>query len=252
MESNQKHKVAIITGGGSGIGRAAAIALGRSGYKLALLGRREDKLHETSSIIADCQVLCIPTDISDQESVQSAFRRVVLKFGRLDVLFNNAGIGAPAVTIDELSVSDWQNCISVNLTGTFLCARLAFRIMKTQRPIGGRIINNGSVSAHSPRPKTVAYTATKHAITGLTKSLSLDGRPYDITISQLDIGNAETTMTLKFPDGTEQASGQIAIEPVFDVKRCGDAVAFIANLPLDTNVQFMTIMATKMPFIGRG
>lgn len=245
-------RVALITGAGTGIGRSAAISLANIGYKLVLVGRRPEPLHETASICKNTESLCIPGDVGDPGQVVKLFEQLMKQFGRLDLLFNNAGIGTPPVGIDELEFDDWENCVRVNLTGSFLCSKHAFRIMKSQTPMGGRIINNGSVSAHAPRPKTVAYTATKHAITGLTKSLSLDGREFDICCSQIDIGNADTDMAAKFKVGVPQASGLISTEPVFDVEHCGDAIAFIAQFPLQTNIQFLTIMATKMPFIGRG
>lgn len=245
-------KIALITGAGSGVGRAAALSLGRAGYSLALIGRRRAPLEETAAAAKPAKSLVVPCDVSDPSAVEEAFRNVVGEFGRLDVLFNNAGISAPGRSIDELDLDDWKRCLDINLTGSFLCARQAFRVMRSQSPKGGRIINNGSVSAHAPRPNSTAYTATKHAITGLTKCISLDGRPHDIACGQIDIGNANTEMAAKFPQGVPQASGDIRAEPVFEADRCGDAVAFMANLPLDTNVQFLTIMATKMPFVGRG
>ena len=245
-------KSALITGAGSGVGRAAALSLSREGYSLALIGRRTAPLEETAAAAKPAKSLVVPCDVTDPSAVEDAFRHVVGEFGRLDVLFNNAGTSAPARTIDELDLDDWKRCVNVNLTGSFLCARQAFRVMRSQSPKGGRIINNGSISAHVPRPNSTAYTSTKHAITGLTKCLSLDGRPHDIACGQIDIGNANTEMAAKFPLGVPQASGDIRAEPVFEADRCGDAVAFMANLPLDTNVQFLTIMATKMPYIGRG
>ena len=245
-------KFALVTGAGSGVGRAAALSLCRAGYSLALIGRRRAPLEETAAEAEAARSLVVPCDVSDPSAVEDAFRRVVGEFGRLDVLFNNAGISVPGRSIDELDVDDWRRCVDVNLTGSFLCARQAFRVMRSQSPKGGRIINNGSISAHMPRPNSTAYTSTKHAITGLTKCLALDGRPHDIACGQIDIGNANTEMAAKFPLGVPQASGDIRAEPVFEADRCGDAVAFMAELPLDTNVQFLTIMATKMPFIGRG
>ena len=248
------HKVAVITGAGTGIGRAAALALHKDGYSLVLAGRRKEPLDETVAL-ADAdgpKIVVVPTDISDIAEIDAMFEIVKSEFGRLDVLFNNAGGGAPRVPMEDLDVADWKRCIDVNLTGAFVCCQHAIRIMKVQTPKGGRIINNGSVFAHSPRPNTPAYTSTKHAITGLTKSISLDGREHDIVCSQLDIGNADTPLGERFKSGVPQANGQIAVEPVFDVEHCGSAVAYMASLPLDTNVQFMTIMATKMPYIGRG
>ena len=249
-----RNRVALVTGGGTGIGRAAALALNRDGYHLVLAGRRREPLKETADLASkvDPRMLVVPTDISVAGQVKALFRVVRAKFGRLDVLFNNAGGGAPRVPVEELDIADWKRCVDVNLTGAFLFARQAIRIMKDQMPKGGRIINNGSVSAHVPRPCTPAYTATKHAITGLTKSISLDGRQHDIACSQIDIGNADTPLGERFKFGVPQANGQFAVEPVFDVDHCGTAVAYMASLPLDTNVQFMTIMATKMPYIGRG
>ncbi len=245
-------RIAAVTGAGSGIGRAAALALSGAGYSLALMGRRAKPLSETAALADRKDILTIPLDVADSAAVASAFRRISLEFGRLDVLFNNAGIGTPPVTIDMLSVDDWNRCVATNLTGSFLCARQAFRLMKCQDPQGGRIINNGSISAHVPRPFTVPYSTTKHAITGLTRSLGLDGRPYDIACSQIDIGNAGTQLTAGFQEGVVQPSGNVMAEPVFDVERCGDAIAYIANLPLDTNIPFLTIMASQMPYLGRG
>ncbi|MCY3877701.1 MAG: SDR family NAD(P)-dependent oxidoreductase [Rhodobacteraceae bacterium] len=244
-------KTALITGGGSGIGRAATLALARDGYLVAIAGRHIESLRETAAGAEDV-IRPIAADVTDAGSVESLFQTVMRDFGRLDLLFNNAGVGAPPVPLEDLSEADWRRCVDTNLTGTFLCTQQAIRIMKTQTPMGGRIINNGSVSAYSPRPNTAAYTATKHAISGLTKSISLDGRAHDIACSQLDIGNADSDMAAKFKTGVPQASGDIRREPVFDLEHCGNAVAFMAGLPLDTNIQFMTIMATKMPFIGRG
>jgi len=246
-------RVALITGAGTGIGRAAARALSRDGFDVVLAGRREEPLNETARLMGDeAQSLVVPTDISIIEEIDMLFDKVRSEFGRLDVLFNNAGGGAPRILMEDLDVADWKKCVDVNLTGAFVCAQHAIRIMKAQEPKGGRIINNGSVSAHSPRPNTPAYTATKHAITGLTKSISLDGRQHNIACSQIDIGNADTPLGERFKNGVPQANGQVAAEPVFDVEHCGSAVAYMAGLPLDTNVQFMTIMATNMPYIGRG
>jgi NAD(P)-dependent dehydrogenase (short-subunit alcohol dehydrogenase family) len=246
-------KVAIVTGAGSGIGRAVTLALLSDGYRVALAGRRRDPLQQTAQQSGDAaRTLVVPTDVSDPAAVQALFATVKKSFGRLDLLFNNAGIFVPGIEIDELSIEQWKAVVDINLTGAFLCAREAFRMMKAQDPRGGRIINNGSVSAHAPRPNSVAYTATKHAITGLTTSLSLDGRRYDIACSQIDIGNARTEMVVPMAKGVPQANGQIAIEPLMDLAHVASAVLYMASLPLDTNVQFMTIMATKMPFIGRG
>ncbi len=247
-------KVALVTGAGTGIGRAAALALNRGGHDVVLAGRRQELLEETASL-ADAdgpEMLVVATDIADPEQVRTLFARTREAFGRLDVLFNNAGIGAPRVPMEELALEDWKRAVDVNLTGSFLCAQEAIRIMKHQTPKGGRIINNGSISAHSPRPDTVAYTATKHAMTGLTKSIALDCRKYDIACSQIDIGNADTPLGGRMKHGVPQANGEIMAEPVMDADHCGDVVAYIAGLPPDTNVLFMTIMATKMPFVGRG
>jgi len=243
-----------VTGAGSGIGRASALALQRNGYHVVLAGRRKEELENTASMAKEGggRMLVVPTDVSDANSVKALFAKTVETFGRLDVLFNNAGMGAPAVPMEDLPLETWQKVVDVNLTGSFLCAQEAIRIMKSQTPKGGRIINNGSISAHAPRPNSVAYTATKHAITGLTKSISLDGRAHDIACSQIDIGNADTPMGGRMKFGVPQANGTVAPEPVMDVEHVADAIVFIANLPLDANVQFMTIMATKMPFVGRG
>ncbi|MFY0611502.1 MAG: SDR family oxidoreductase [Hyphomicrobiaceae bacterium] len=247
-------KVALITGAGTGVGQAAALSLQADGCNVVLTGRRLEPLEETIQMGASSgpDMLAVTCDVSDPVQVDALFAKVKDEFGRLDVLFNNAGIGAPRVPMEELDVEDWQRVVNINLTGSFLCARAAIQIMKSQNPKGGRIINNGSISAHAPRPDTVAYTATKHAITGLTKSISLDGRKHDIACSQLDIGNADTPMGGRMKHGVPQANGETMAEAVFDPAECGRAVSYMAGLPLDTNVQFMTIMATKMPFIGRG
>ena len=247
-------KVAVITGGGSGIGRAAALALNDIGYEVVIAGRRASALEETASLAKRTppEMICVPTDIADADQVAALFAKTKATFGRLDVLFNNAGIGAPRIPMEDLKLEDWRRVVDVNLTGSFMCAQAAICMMKAQEPKGGRIINNGSVSAHVPRPDTVAYTATKHAITGLTRSISLDGRKHDIACSQIDIGNAESPLAERFKQGVPQASGDIQVEPVFDVDHVGQAIAYMAELPLDVNVQFMTIMATKMPYIGRG
>jgi NAD(P)-dependent dehydrogenase (short-subunit alcohol dehydrogenase family) len=247
-------KAAIVTGAGSGIGRAVALALAREGYAVVLAGRRAEALDETKRAAADAasRMLAVPTDVGDPVSVRALFDRAKDAFGRLDLLFNNAGINAPAVPLEELTPGQWQAVVDVNLTGAFLCTQQAFRIMKDQSPRGGRIINNGSISAHAPRPHSAAYTATKHAITGLTKSTSLDGRRYDIACGQIDIGNAATDMAARMTRGVPQANGEVAVEPVMDVDHVARAVVYMASLPLDANVQFMTVMATKMPFIGRG
>ena len=247
-------RTAIVTGAGSGIGRAVGIALLKDGYAVALCGRRREPLEETANTAGSgsAKRLVLPADVTNDESVAKLFAAVGQEFGRLDVLFNNAGINVPGATIDELTVEQWRSVVDVNLTGAFLCAREAFRLMKAQTPRGGRIINNGSISAFVPRPYSAPYTATKHGITGLTKSISLDGRKYDIACSQIDIGNAGTEMTAKMARGVPQASGEVAVEPLLDVDHVARAVVYMAGLPLDANVQFMTLMATKMPFIGRG
>jgi NAD(P)-dependent dehydrogenase (short-subunit alcohol dehydrogenase family) len=245
-------KVAVVTGAGSGIGRASALALARAGYAVTLAGRRKPALEATAAAVAGAQTLIVPCDVADPTAVEQMFEATVQRFGRVDVLFNNAGAGAPAVPIDELSVEQWRAVVDANLHGSFLCARQAVRIMKRQQPQGGRIINNGSISAHAPRPNSTPYTATKHAITGLTKSLSLDGRPFNIACGQIDIGNAATEMTERMKNGIAQADGRIAVEPRMDVEHVAQAVVFMAGLPLESNVQFMTIMATRMPFVGRG
>lgn len=244
-------KIALVTGAGSGIGRASALALSEAGYAVALVGRRAEKLSETAAL-AKGETLILPADVSNPDQARGVFDAVQFRFGRLDVLFNNAGTGAPPVPLEELSLEAWKRVVDVNLTGAFLCTQGAFRLMKEQDPRGGRIINNGSISAHAPRPRSVAYTATKHAITGLTRSTSLDGRAYDIACGQIDIGNAATEMTARMSAGVPQADGSMAVEPVMDVKAVADAVVFMADLPLEANVQFMTVMATKMPFVGRG
>ena len=244
-------KVALVTGAGSGIGRACALALAQAGYSLVLAGRRREPLEDVAAQIGS-KALAVPTDIADAGAVSALFARTEETFGRLDVLFNNAGMNAPGVPLEDLSEERWQAVVNVNLSGAFFCTQAAFRMMKRQQPRGGRIINNGSISAHTPRPRSVAYTATKHAITGLTKSTSLDGRAYDIACGQIDIGNAGTEMTERMQQGVPQADGSTAVEPVMAVDNVARAVAFMASLPLDANVQFMTVMATKMPFIGRG
>jgi len=250
--SETTRKVAVVTGAGTGIGRASALALARAGYAVALAGRRRDALQATAAGAAGAEMLVVPCDVADPVAVEHLFEATVQRFGRVDVLFNNAGTGAPAVPIDELTVEQWRTVVDANLHGSFLCARQAVRIMKRQTPQGGRIINNGSISAHAPRPNSAPYTATKHAITGLTKSLSLDGRPYNIACGQIDIGNAATEMTERMKNGIAQADGRIAVEPRMDVEHVAQAVVFMAGLPLESNVQFMTIMATNMPFVGRG
>jgi NAD(P)-dependent dehydrogenase (short-subunit alcohol dehydrogenase family) len=246
-------KIAHVTGAGSGIGRAVAVALARGGYAIVLAGRRRDALDETAAKAGTgAQALVVPTDVSDPMSVRQLFARTAETFGRLDLLFNNAGQSAPGVPLEDLSYEQWKAVVDVNLTGAFLCTQEAFRLMKRQQPRGGRIINNGSISAHAPRPNSTPYTATKHAITGLTKSTSLDGRPFDIACGQIDIGNAATDLTARMATGVPQAHGAIAVEPTMDLQDVARAVVYMASLPLDANVQFMTVMATKMPYIGRG
>ena len=247
-------KIAIVTGAGSGIGRAVAIALLKTGYRVALAGRRQEALDRAvkDSGAAPADALAISTDVANRESVRALFARTKAAFGRLDVLFNNAGVGAPPVNMEDLTFEQWKNVVDINLTGAFLCTQEAIKLMKDQTPRGGRIINNGSISAHAPRPNSAPYTATKHAITGLTKSTSLDGRKYDIACGQIDIGNAGTEMAARMATGVPQANGQVAIEPLMDVAHVANSVVYMASLPLDANVQFMTVMATKMPFVGRG
>jgi NAD(P)-dependent dehydrogenase (short-subunit alcohol dehydrogenase family) len=246
-------RVALVTGAGSGIGKAAALALLRDGYRVALAGRRRERLEETAvESGAGGLALVAPGDVSDPASVKAMFAATVSAFGRLDVLFNNAGRGAPPVPLEDITDEQWKQVVDVNLTGMFLCIREAFRVMKGQDPRGGRIINNGSISAHAPRPQSAPYTATKHAVTGLTRSAALDGRKYDIACSQIDIGNAHTELAARMASGVPQADGRIAAEPLMDVEHVGRTVAYLAGLPLDVNVLFMTIMATKMPFVGRG
>jgi NAD(P)-dependent dehydrogenase (short-subunit alcohol dehydrogenase family) len=246
-------KVAIVTGAGSGIGRAAALALLREGYAVVLAGRRPEALEQTvTQAAAGGRALAVPTDVADPASVRALFEKTRAAFGRLDLLFNNAGTSAPAVPLEDLTDEQWRRVVDVNLTGAFLCTREAFRLMKSQSPRGGRIINNGSISAHTPRPDSAPYTATKHAITGLTKSTALDGRKHDIACGQIDIGNADTEMAAKMKLGVPQANGSIAAEPMMDVEHVARAVVYMASLPLDANVLFLTVMATKMPFVGRG
>jgi NAD(P)-dependent dehydrogenase (short-subunit alcohol dehydrogenase family) len=247
-------KVAIITGASAGIGKASAVALLQAGYHVAFAGRRQAELEAAvASAGADAlRGMAVVTDVSQPDSVKALFDKTVAAFGRIDVIFNNAGIGAPPVNMEDISFEQWQAVVNTNLTGAFLCTQAAIRVMKDQSPRGGRIINNGSISAYAPRPNSAPYTATKHAMTGLTKSTSLDGRKYDIACSQIDIGNAATEMTDRMAAGIVQANGTMAIEPRMDVKHVADAVVHIADLPLDANVQFMTIMATKMPYVGRG
>jgi NAD(P)-dependent dehydrogenase (short-subunit alcohol dehydrogenase family) len=247
-------QVAIVTGAGSGIGRAAALALMKQGWSVALAGRRQDALEKTAEQgkATNAQSLVVPTNVGDPEAVKALFAKTKAQFGRLDFLFNNAGGGAPAVPLEDLPFEEWTRVVAANLTGPFLCTQEAIKIMKDQNPRGGRIVNNGSISAHAPRPNSVAYTSTKHAITGLTKSTSLDCRKYDIACCQIDIGNAATEMTERMTKGVLQPNGETMVEPRMDVQHVASAVAYMASLPLDANVQFMTIMATKMPFVGRG
>jgi NAD(P)-dependent dehydrogenase (short-subunit alcohol dehydrogenase family) len=245
-------KIALVTGAGSGVGRASALALAEAGWSVALVGRRQDALEETAKLGPADQFLALSTDVSKPDSVDAAFAKVGERWGRLDLLFNNAGSGTPALPIDEISVEQWLTVVGVNLTGSFLCARAAFHMMRHQTPQGGRIINNGSISAHTPRMGSLPYTSTKHAITGMTKSLSLDGRAFDIACGQIDIGNAATPMTERMTKGVPQPNGTMLVEPRMDAKHVADMVVHMASLPLDANVQFVTVMATKMPFIGRG
>ena len=243
--------VAVVTGAGSGLGRHIAGALLGAGWQVALAGRREEPLREAAEA-GPASALVVPADVTSPPSVATLFEAVRQRWGRLDLLVNNAGVFGPAAGVDELGLADWRQVVDTNLTGAFLCAQHAVRMMKAQDPRGGRIINNGSISAHTPRPNSIAYTATKHAVTGLTKSLSLDGRAFDIACGQIDIGNAETELTQRFSRGVLQANGSIAAEPTFDARHVADAVLYMASLPLDANVQFLMITATKMPYIGRG
>jgi len=247
-------RFALVTGAGSGVGKASALALARTGWHVALAGRRREALEQTAGEVKALgrRALALSTDVGDPAAVKALFAQIEREFGRLDLLFNNAGTGAPQIPIEDLSLTQWDDVVSVNLTGAFLCARAAFRLMKEQRPQGGRIINNGSISAHAPRPMSAPYTASKHAITGLTKSLSLDGRAYDIACGQIDIGNAASAMTAHMSQGALQADGTLREEPTMDVRHVADAIVHMASLPLSSNVEFLTLMATKMPFIGRG
>ncbi len=252
MTGNEK--IALVTGAGSGIGRATTLALLKEGYSVVLAGRRSGALEQTLVEAGPdrTRALTVSADVSDEGSVRGLFEKTRATFGRLDLLFNNAGAGAPPIPLEELTVEQWRRVIDANLTSAFLCTQAAFRLMKDQTPRGGRIINNGSISAHTPRPNSAPYTASKHAITGLTKCISLDGRKYDIACGQIDIGNAETQMTARMKDGVPQASGDKAVEPTMDVEHVARAVVYMASLPLDANVLFLTVMATKMPFVGRG
>jgi NAD(P)-dependent dehydrogenase (short-subunit alcohol dehydrogenase family) len=251
---NQHGKIAIVTGAGSGIGRATALALLEEGYSVVLAGRRPEALERTVAEAGPggSRALAVPTDVTDPQSVRNLFAATKAAFGRLDLLFNNAGTGAPAIPLEDLTFEQWRRVVDVNLTGPFLCTQAAFRLMKDQTPRGGRIINNGSISAQTPRPNSAPYTATKHAISGLTKSTALDGRRHDIACGQIDIGNAETEMTARMKQGVLQANGESAVEPTMDVRHVARAVVYMASLPLDANVLFMTVMATKMPLVGRG
>jgi len=253
-EGERQDKVAMVTGGGSGIGKAVALGLEAAGYSVVLAGRRIDRLEETAAMAGGrgARMLALAADVSQPDSVKQLFSKTREAFGRLDVLFNNAGVGAPAIPMEDLSFEQWSEVVSVNLTGAFLCAQEAIKIMKSQQPRGGRIINNGSISAHVPRPHSAPYTATKHAITGLTRSIALDGRQHDIACGQIDIGNAHTDMIAKVESGALQPDGEMRPEPTMDVKHVAEAVVYMAGLPLEANVQFITVMATKMPFIGRG
>ena len=252
MASNGK--VAIVTGGGTGIGKASALALLRDGYSVTVSGRRMGPLEETVSEADDdaSRALIVSADVGDPDSVKNLFAKTQERFGRLDVLFNNAGTGAPPLLLEDLTYDQWMTVVNANLTGTFLCTQQAFHMMKSQDPMGGRVINNGSLSAYVPRPNSIPYTATKHAVTGVTRATSLDGRKYNIACSQIDVGNAATPMTERMSTGVPQAHGEVKVEPTMNVQHVADAVVHIANLPLDANVQFMTVMATQMPFIGRG
>jgi NAD(P)-dependent dehydrogenase (short-subunit alcohol dehydrogenase family) len=248
-------KIAVVTGAGSGVGRASTLALLADGWTVALAGRRADALEETIGMAggdARARALAVPTDVGEPGAVEALFAAVRDRFGRLDFLFNNAGGNVPGTPFEDLAYEDWARVVQVNLTGSFLCAQQAFRLMKAQQPQGGRIVNNGSISAHVPRPDSAPYTSTKHAVTGLTKSISLDGRKYDICCGQIDIGNAATPMTQRMQKGVKQANGSVEVEPTMDVAHVGNTIVTMANMPLDANIQFVTVMATKMPFIGRG
>jgi NAD(P)-dependent dehydrogenase (short-subunit alcohol dehydrogenase family) len=246
-------KIAIVTGAGTGIGKAAALALLKDGWHVALAGRRAEPLEAVAAESgAGPRAVTVPTDVADPQAVRALFDRVVQAFGRVDLLFNNAGVNAPGVPLDELTIEQWKNVVDINLNGMFYCIQHAFRVMKAQDPKGGRIINNGSISAHTPRPNSIAYTATKHAVMGLTKTASLDGRKHDIAVGQIDVGNAGTEMAMRMAKGVPQANGEIAVEPLIDVNIVGQSVLYMANLPLEANVMFHTVMATKMPFAGRG
>ena len=249
---NSTSKVVLVTGAGTGIGRAIALAFLRDGHRVVLVGRRVEPLQSVAKESGSERALAVPTDVGNPDSVNALFAQIKDKFGRLDVLVNNAGVSGLGMNFEAIGFEQWQNIVNINLTGSFLCAQGAFKMMKDQVPQGGRIINNGSISAHAPRPNSAPYTSTKHAITGLTKSLSLDGRKYNIACGQIDIGNALTELSARMTKGVPQANGEVAIEPMMEATEVADAVVHMASLPLTTNVQFMTIMATKMPFVGRG
>ena len=251
--SNPATRVAIVTGAGTGVGRAAALSLAGGGWTVVLAGRRTELLETVAREIGDAKrTLACTTDVADPPSVRALFDACTARFGRVDLLFNNAGVNAPGVPLEDLPLEDWKRVVDINLNGMFYCIQQAFRVMKSQQPQGGRIINNGSISAHAPRPNSIAYTATKHAVTGLTKTASLDGRKHNIAVGQIDIGNAGTEMAMRMAKGVPQANGEIAVEPLMDVKIVGESVLYMANMPLDTNVLFHTVMATRMPFVGRG
>jgi NAD(P)-dependent dehydrogenase (short-subunit alcohol dehydrogenase family) len=247
-------KVALITGAGSGVGRAAVLALAGAGWSVTLVGRRREPLEAVSREAAalGARTLVAAGDVAKPEDVRAAFDATVAAFGRIDLVFSNAGVGAPPINLEDLTFEQWRTVVDINLTGVFLCTREAFRVMKAQQPMGGRIINNGSISAHAPRPNSAPYTSTKHAVTGLTKSAALDGRKYDIAVGQIDIGNAATEMAMKMASGVPQADGSIRAEPLMDVRHVGETILYMANMPLDANALFVTVMATKMPFVGRG
>ena len=250
---SETKRVAVVTGAGTGVGKAAALALLKDGWHVALAGRRSEPLQAVAlESGAGARALAVPTDVAQPDSVQALFDTAVQTWGRVDLLFNNAGVNAPGVPLEDLTLEQWTNVVDINLTGMFLCIQQAFRVMKTQSPRGGRIINNGSISAHAPRPNSIAYTATKHGVMGLTKTASLDGRKYDITVGQIDIGNAATELAARMAKGVPQANGEIAVEPLMDVSIVGQSVLYMANLPPEANVLFHTVMASKMPFVGRG
>ncbi len=248
------NRIAIVTGAGTGVGKASAVALIKAGFTVVFAGRRAEPLAEAIAEAGATATnsLAVPTDVASEDSVKALFDATVAKFGRVDVVFNNAGVNAPGIPLEDLTFAQWKNVVDINLSGMFLCIRESFRVMKAQNPRGGRIINNGSISAHAPRPNSIAYTATKHGVTGLTKTAGLDGRKYDIAVGQIDIGNAATEMAARMAKGVPQANGEIAIEPLMDVNHVGEAVVHMASLPLATNIPFLTVMATKMPFVGRG